>query len=77
MRPELAAGAEEVTSPDAKSDRKQTDSKSGPRPMRAAIASVAAYLLDVISINGRRPLPREAERLARKWIYGEDTDDGC
>ena len=67
--------AAKVTRPDGKSEPKQTDSKSGPRPMRAAVASIAAYLLDVISIGGRVPLPHEAERLARRWVYGEGDDD--
>ena len=64
-----------MTGPDGKPEPKQTDSKSGPRPMRAAVASIAACLLDIVSIGGRVPLPHEAERLARRWIYGEGNDD--
>ncbi len=64
-----------MTAPDGKPEPEQTNCKQGPRPMRAAIASVAACLIDLVSIGGRIPLPREAERLARKWVYGEDSDD--
>jgi hypothetical protein len=51
--------------------------QSGPRILRERIGSIVAAVVDSVHCDGEAPLPEQAEKLVRRWIFSEVSSNGC